>query len=109
VLDRTKDLIKSGGEWISSIELENHLMDHPAVARAAVIAVAHPEWVERPAALVVATGDVTAEELREHLRARVARWWVPELVEFVDDLPLTATGKFDKRRIRETWQKRETR
>ncbi|MFC4855921.1 long-chain-fatty-acid--CoA ligase [Actinophytocola glycyrrhizae] len=104
VLDRTKDLIKSGGEWISSIELENHLMDHPSVERAAVIAVAHPEWVERPAALVVTTGDVTAEELRDHLRARVARWWVPELVEFVDELPLTATGKFDKRRIRQTWQ-----
>ncbi|MGB3438186.1 MAG: long-chain-fatty-acid--CoA ligase [Actinophytocola sp.] len=104
VLDRTKDLIKSGGEWISSIELENHLMDHPGVARAAVIAVPHPEWVERPAALVVATGDVTAGELRDHLRGRVAGWWVPELVEFVDDLPLTATGKFDKRRIRQLWQ-----
>ncbi|GAB3428825.1 long-chain-fatty-acid--CoA ligase [Actinophytocola sediminis] len=104
VLDRTKDLIKSGGEWISSIELENHLMDHPAVDRAAVIAVPHPEWVERPAALVVAAGPVTEGELREHLRSRVASWWVPELVEFVQDLPLTATGKFDKRRIRETWQ-----
>ncbi|WP_217281029.1 long-chain-fatty-acid--CoA ligase [Kibdelosporangium persicum] len=106
VLDRTKDLIKSGGEWISSIELENHLMDHPAVARAAVIAVPHPEWVERPAALVVRGGAVTTDELRDHLRERVARWWVPELVEFVDDLPLTATGKFDKRRIRQAWQSR---
>ncbi|GAA4712520.1 long-chain-fatty-acid--CoA ligase [Phytohabitans rumicis] len=104
LLDRTKDLIKSGGEWISSIELENHLMDHDAVAQAMVIAVPHPTWGERPAALVVRSGDVTADELMTHLRGRVASWWVPDLVEFVDALPTTATGKFDKRGARARWQ-----
>jgi acyl-CoA synthetase (AMP-forming)/AMP-acid ligase II len=110
LLDRTKDLIKSGGEWISSIELENHLMDHGGVAQAMVIAVPHPVWGERPAALVVrqpgaqSTAQPTADELREHVRARVASWWVPDVVEFVDALPTTATGKFDKRTARARWQ-----
>jgi fatty-acyl-CoA synthase len=104
LLDRTKDLIKSGGEWISSIELENHLMDHDAVAQAMVIAVPHPVWGERPAALVVRCADVDAESLRAHLRTRVASWWVPDVVEFVDALPTTATGKFDKKRARALWR-----
>ncbi|WP_422768844.1 long-chain-fatty-acid--CoA ligase [Plantactinospora sp. WMMC1484] len=106
LLDRAKDLVKSGGEWISSIELENHLMDHEAVAQAMVIAVPHPVWGERPAALVVACAEVDAETLRAHLRTRVASWWVPDVVEFVADLPATATGKFDKKRARELWQDR---
>jgi fatty-acyl-CoA synthase len=104
LLDRTKDLIKSGGEWISSIELENHLMDHEAVAQAMVIAVPHPVWGERPGALVVRCADVDAESLRAHLRTRVASWWVPDVVEFVDALPTTATGKFDKKRARALWR-----
>jgi fatty-acyl-CoA synthase len=105
LVDRTKDLIKSGGEWISSIELENHLMDHPAVAQAMVIAVPHPVWSERPAALVVTRPDtaVTPAELSEHLRKRVARWWIPDAFEVVPELPMTATGKFDKRRARADW------
>ncbi|MDG4785339.1 long-chain-fatty-acid--CoA ligase [Micromonospora sp. WMMD1102] len=106
LLDRDKDLVKSGGEWISSIDLENHLMDHDAVAQAMVIAVPHPVWGERPAALVVTCAEVDAETLRAHLRSRVASWWVPDVVEFVADLPTTATGKFDKKRARALWQDR---
>ena len=105
LIDRSKDLIKSGGEWISSIELENHLMAHPGVTQAMVIAVHHPVWTERPAALVVrrAGAAVTDVELAEHLRARVASWWVPDVFEFVPTLPTTATGKFDKRHARDAW------
>ncbi|MFC7550770.1 long-chain-fatty-acid--CoA ligase [Plantactinospora sp. GCM10030261] len=106
LLDRAKDVIKSGGEWISSIDLENHLMDHEAVAQAMVIAVPHPRWGERPAALVVACAEVEAKTLQAHLRSRVANWWVPDVVEFVADLPTTATGKFDKKRARELWRDR---
>jgi acyl-CoA synthetase (AMP-forming)/AMP-acid ligase II len=105
LVDRTKDLIKSGGEWISSIEVENHLMDHPEVAQAMVIAVAHPTWTERPAALVVRRpgSTVSDAELAAHLSSRIAGWWVPDVFEFVDALPTTATGKFDKRDARATW------
>jgi fatty-acyl-CoA synthase len=105
LVDRTKDLVKSGGEWISSIELENHLMDHPGIAQAMVIAVAHPVWTERPAALVVRRpgAEVTGADLAAHLRTRVASWWVPDVFEFVDALPTTATGKFDKKHARSTW------
>jgi fatty-acyl-CoA synthase len=109
LLDRAKDLIKSGGEWISSIELENHLMAHAGVAQAMVIAVPDPHWSERPAALVVRSDgapEATAEELREHLRGRVAKWMVPESVEFVAALPTTGTGKFDKKAARAAWRKR---
>jgi fatty-acyl-CoA synthase len=104
LLDRAKDLVKSGGEWISSVELENHLMDHEAVAQAMVIAVPHPVWGERPAALVVTCAETDAEVLRAHLRSRVANWWVPDVIEFVAELPTTATGKFDKRRARALWR-----
>ncbi|WP_203904615.1 long-chain-fatty-acid--CoA ligase [Virgisporangium aliadipatigenens] len=109
LLDRAKDLIKSGGEWISSIELENHLMAHAGVAQAMVIAIPDPHWAERPAALVVRSErgpEVTAEELRAHLRERVAKWMVPESVEFVAALPTTGTGKFDKKAARAAWRKR---
>lgn len=106
LLDRAKDLVKSGGEWISSIEIENHLMNHEAVAQAAVIAVPHPVWSERPAAIVVLRPGATAttEDLTTYLRDRVARWWVPDVFWFADVLPVTATGKFDKRAMRELWQ-----
>ncbi|MEV4754433.1 long-chain-fatty-acid--CoA ligase [Micromonospora sp. NPDC049559] len=106
LIDRDKDLVKSGGEWISSIELENHLMDHEAVAQAMVIAVPHPVWGERPAALVVACAPVDANALRAHLLPRVPSWWVPDVVEFVAELPTTATGKFDKKRARALWRDR---
>jgi fatty-acyl-CoA synthase len=103
IVDRAKDLIKSGGEWISSNELESALAAHPGVAEVAVIAVADPEWDERPAALVVPEpgAELRPDELLEHLRERVARWWLPDIVEIVDELPKTGVGKYNKRLIRE--------
>lgn len=102
LVDRTKDLVKSGGEWISSVELENHLMAHPAVSEAAVIGVPHPRWQERPlACVVVADGaEVTKDELIEHLRGRVAKWWLPDDVVFIDAVPRTSVGKFSKKDLR---------
>ena len=100
--DRLKDVIKSGGEWISSLRLEDQLMAHPAVADVAVVAVADPRWGERPLAVVVVRrGEtVTAEELREHLSGRVAHFWLPERWEFVDEIPKTTVGKYDKLALR---------
>jgi acyl-CoA synthetase (AMP-forming)/AMP-acid ligase II len=100
--DRTKDLVKSGGEWISSVELENHLMSHPAVAEAAVIAVPHPRWQERPLATVVLKpgASATKEELIEFLTPRVAKWWLPDDVVFIDEVPKTSVGKFSKKDLR---------
>jgi len=102
ITDRTKDVIKSGGEWISSIELENTIMGHPAVAEAAVVGVAHPKWTERPLLIVVkAEGvDVTAAELLAWYEGKVAKWWIPTDVEFVTELPHTATGKIKKIELR---------
>jgi fatty-acyl-CoA synthase len=102
IVDRTKDLVKSGGEWISSVELEGHVMAHPDVAEAAVIAVPDERWQERPAACVVPRegADLDAEALRAFLAERVARWWIPERIEFLDELPKTSVGKFDKRALR---------
>jgi fatty-acyl-CoA synthase len=102
IVDRTKDLVKSGGEWISSVDLENAIMDHPDVAEAAVIGVADAKWGERPVAYVVAHPEATptAETVRDHLRARVASWWLPDQVFFLDEIPKTATGKFSKQRLR---------
>jgi len=102
ITDRTKDVIKSGGEWISSIELENTVMGHPAVAEAAVIGVAHPKWTERPLLVVVkAEGqDVSKEELLAFYDGKVATWWIPNDVEFIDELPHTATGKIKKIELR---------
>ncbi len=101
IVDRTKDLIKSGGEWISSLDLENALLQHPAVREAAVIAIPDEVWTERPLGVVVATGDVEPEELLDLLRERFAKWQVPDGVVFVDELPKTATGKVSKRELRE--------
>ncbi|MFP5020721.1 long-chain fatty acid--CoA ligase [Pseudonocardia phyllosphaerae] len=103
LVDRTKDLVKSGGEWISSVELENEIMAHPAVAEAAVIAIPHERWVERPLACVVVEdgATVTADELIEFLAGRVAKWWLPEAVEFIDEVPKTSVGKFSKKTLRE--------
>ncbi len=103
LVDRTKDLIKSGGEWIGSVELENEIMAHPKVAEAAVIAIPSQKWVERPlACVVVKSGEaLTAEEVLEHLRPRVAKWWLPDAVEFIDEVPKTSVGKFSKRTLRE--------
>jgi fatty-acyl-CoA synthase len=101
LVDRTKDLVKSGGEWISTVELENILMAHPKVAEAAVIAVPHPKWDERPLACVVRSDEsVQAEELLQHVAAHVASWQVPDEVVFLDEVPKTSVGKFDKKALR---------
>ena len=104
--DRAKDLIKSGGEWISSVALENALMGHPAVAEAAVIPLAHPRWQERPLACVVLKEGLTAtaEELRAYLEPLVARWWLPDAVVFMTEIPRTSTGKFRKTALREQYR-----
>ncbi len=106
IKDRSKDLIKSGGEWISSVALENALMGHPAVAEAAVIAVPHPKWQERPLAVVVLREGqkATEEELLEFLRPSVARFWVPDAVVFTDAIPRNATGKFLKSALRDRYR-----
>jgi fatty-acyl-CoA synthase len=102
ISDRSKDVIKSGGEWISSVDLENAIMAHPAVAEAAVIAMPHERFGERPLACVVLVPDAscTADELREHLRDHVAKWWLPDQIAFVDEVPKTSVGKFDKKVLR---------
>jgi acyl-CoA synthetase (AMP-forming)/AMP-acid ligase II len=103
IQDRVKDVIKSGGEWISSVALENALMGHPAIAEAAVIAVPDEKWTERPLAVVVLKPDqsATPEELREHLAGSFAKFWLPDAFEFVDEIPKTAVGKFRKTALRE--------
>jgi fatty-acyl-CoA synthase len=110
ITDRTKDLIKSGGEWISSVELETLIMAHPKVLEAAVVAVPHAQWVERPLACVVPkpdqVGRLSAEEILEFLRPQVARWWVPDGVVFLDAIPKTGVGKFDKKVLRQMFADR---
>ena len=102
ITDRAKDVIKSGGEWISSIEIENIACGHPKAFMAAVIGVAHPKWDERPLLLVqLKEGETaTSEEFLEFLAGKIARWWMPDAVEFVADIPLGATGKIDKKLLR---------
>jgi fatty-acyl-CoA synthase len=106
--DRTKDLVKSGGEWISSVALETALMGHPAVAEAAVIAVPHPKWDERPFAVVVTKPgqSVTADELREFLAPNFAKWWLPDAFEFTTEIPRTSVGKFKKTTLRDAFKER---
>jgi fatty-acyl-CoA synthase len=98
--DRSKDLIKSGGEWISSVELENSLTEHPAVAEACVVAVPDEKWLERPLACVVTRSPVTAAELSDYLHERFAKWWVPQEYLVIDEIPKTGVGKFDKKVLR---------
>ena len=106
VQDRDKDLVKSGGEWISSVQLENALMTHEAVAEAAVIAIPHEKWDERPLAVVVLKEgqEITAEDLQEHLEGDFAKFWLPDAYEFVEEIPKTATGKFRKLALREQFK-----
>ena len=106
ITDRSKDVIKSGGEWISSIELENAAVGCSGVAEAAAIGIPHPKWDERPLLCVVrANGSgITEGEIRDHLRKQVASWWMPDAIEFVDELPHTATGKLSKLRLREQFK-----
>ena len=106
ITDRTKDVIKSGGEWISSIDLENAAMGHPDVKQAAVIGVSHPKWEERPLMVVVPRDGRTPdrEAINTYLDGKVAKWWLPDDVVLVDELPLTATGKVKKSRLREMFR-----
>lgn len=106
ITDRSKDVIKSGGEWISSIELENIAMAHPAVHEAAVIAVAHPKWDERPLLVVVKKpgAELSREAMLAHYEGRIAKWQIPDDVAFVDEIPHTATGKIQKLRLREQFK-----
>ncbi|MHB8294584.1 MAG: long-chain fatty acid--CoA ligase [Acidimicrobiales bacterium] len=103
IVDRTKDLIKSGGEWISSVELENEIMSHPKVKEAAVIAIPSERYMERPlACVVVREGEhLTKEELLDYLRPRVAKWWLPDEVAFIGEVPKTSVGKFSKKQLRD--------
>ena len=103
VQDRAKDLVKSGGEWISTVALENALMGHPSVAEAAVIAVPDEKWSERPLAVVLLRegAEATGDELRDFLAPSFAKFWLPERYEFVDEIPKTAVGKFRKTALRE--------
>ncbi len=105
LVDRTKDLVKSGGEWISSVELENEIMAHPKVAESAVIGVTHPKWSERPLACVVVNAgeELGKEELIEFLQERIPKWWLPDDVIFIDEVPKTSVGKFSKKTLRERY------
>ncbi len=104
IVDRTKDVIKSGGEWISSVELENAVMAHPKIVEAAVIGLPHPRWDERPVVYAVPKpefkGHVTQEEVIDFLKDKVAKWWLPDEVRFIDEVPKTSVGKFDKKVLR---------
>ena len=104
--DRTKDVIKSGGEWISSVELENAAVGHPGVAEAAAIGIYHPRWEERPILIVVKKegADCCAEDIKSHLADKVAKWWLPDAVEFVDEIPHTGTGKISKKDLRDRFR-----
>ncbi len=105
LVDRTKDLIKSGGEWISSVELENEIMSHPAVAEAAVIGVGHPKWGEVALACVVKAegAEVTEDEIMDHLEGKIAKWQLPKGVVWIDEVPKTSVGKFSKKTLREEY------
>jgi len=105
ITDRSKDVVKSGGEWISSVQLENALMSHPAVLEAAVFAAQHPKWDERPvAAVVLRPGKTaTAEDLATCLEGKFAKYWMPDKFLFVEQIPRTSTGKFLKSRLRELY------
>jgi fatty-acyl-CoA synthase len=110
IKDRSKDVIKSGGEWISSVELENALMAHPAVAEAAVIAIPDEKWTERPLAAVVLKegASATPDELRDFLAPNFAKWWLPDRIEFIAEIPKTAVGKFRKTALREHFVEAES-
>jgi fatty-acyl-CoA synthase len=107
ITDRAKDVIKSGGEWISTIEIENIAVGHPAVAEAAVIGVPHPKWDERPLLIIVLKPGqkATREEILAYLTGKIAKWWMPDDVVFVDEIPHTATGKIQKTALRERFGK----
>lgn len=102
ITDRAKDLVKSGGEWISSQEIERHALSHSAVAMAAVIGVPHQKWGERPRLIIQRSAgtNVTVDEIKTHLEGKIAAWWMPDEIVFRDEMPLNATGKIDKKALR---------
>jgi fatty-acyl-CoA synthase len=106
ITDRAKDVIKSGGEWISSIDLENLALGCPGVLEAAAIGLPHPKWDERPLLVVVKKpgAEVSRDQLIDHLRGRIAKWWLPDDVAFVDEIPHTATGKISKLTLRQRFK-----
>jgi fatty-acyl-CoA synthase len=106
ITDRSKDVIKSGGEWISSIDLENLAVGHPKVAEAAVIGIRHPKWDERPLLVIVLKKDQKAgkDEILSFMQGKIAKWWMPDDVAFVDEIPHTATGKIQKTALRERFK-----
>ncbi|MBL4864695.1 MAG: long-chain fatty acid--CoA ligase, partial [Rhodobiaceae bacterium] len=106
ITDRAKDVIKSGGEWISSIELENTAVGHPDVVEAAVIGIVHPKWDERPLLIVIAKegSNLTKEDVLGYMEGKIAKWWMPDDVVFVDEIPHTATGKIQKLTLRQTFK-----
>jgi fatty-acyl-CoA synthase len=106
ITDRSKDVIKSGGEWISSIDIENLAVAHPDVAEAAVIGVAHPKWDERPLLVVVAKEGCSpkCDEVLDFLKPQIAKWWMPDDMQVVKEIPHTATGKINKLKLRETFK-----
>ena len=106
ITDRAKDVIKSGGEWISSLDVENAIMGHPGIIEATVVGLKHPKWQERPVAFIVAKdgADITAESLKEYLDGRIANWWMPDRIIFIDAIPKTGTGKFDKKVVRAEYE-----
>ena len=110
IVDRVRDMVKSGGEWISSVDLESAIMAHPDVLEAAVIAVPHPQWQERPLACVVGRSEtaapLTREVILDFLAPRFARWWLPDDVVFIDEIPKTSVGKFDKKALRARFENR---
>jgi fatty-acyl-CoA synthase len=106
ITDRAKDVIKSGGEWISSIDIENLAVGHPKVAEAAVIGVRHPKWDERPLLVIVLKKDTSAtrDEILAFMQGKIASWWMPDEIVFVDEIPHTATGKIQKTALRERFK-----
>ena len=106
ITDRAKDVIKSGGEWISSIDIENLAVGHPDVAEAAVIGIAHPKWDERPLLIIIPKPDrsPTKEGILAFMEGKIAKWWMPDDVVFVKDIPHTATGKIQKTALRDQFR-----
>ncbi|HZY12344.1 MAG TPA: long-chain fatty acid--CoA ligase, partial [Beijerinckiaceae bacterium] len=106
ITDRAKDVIKSGGEWISSIDLENLAVGHPDVAEAAVIGVHHPKWDERPLLVIVKKEgrEPESKDILKYMDGKIAKWWMPDDVQFVGEIPHTATGKINKLKLRETFR-----
>ena len=104
ITDRVKDVIKSGGEWISTIEIENIAIAHPKILEAAVVGVLHHKWDERPLLIIVSKENISKEEVFAYLKDKIAKWWMPDDILFLDDLPHTATGKVRKVELKEKYK-----